>query len=115
MAMTTTATRMKIARAGKRKLAEGDRAKNVVAHVPPEELYTREWPSVHRLNSRVRKLIAGYVRTKKQEQKKLIAEQETGRVWKLKEEQRLTRLAEQRENREQKQYLLSITWTKKEK
>ena len=107
--MTTTVTRMKIARTGKKKQAEGDRAKNVVVHVPPEELYTREWPSVHRLNSRVKRLIAAYVRTKKREQKKLIAEQETERVRNLKGEQRLARLGEQRENRERKQYLLSIT------
>ena len=115
MAMTTTATRIKIARAERRKQAEGDRAKNVVAHVPPEELYTRDWPSVHRLNNRVKRLIAAYARMKKREQKKLIAEQETERVRKLKEKQRLARLAEQRENRERKQYLLSIIWTKKDK
>ena len=63
----------------------------------------------------MRKLIAAYVRMKKREQKELIAEQETERVRKLKEEQRLARLGEQRENRERKQHLLSITWTKKER
>ena len=85
------------------KHAEGDGAKNVVAQVPQEELYTREWPCVHKPNNRVRKLIAAYVRMKKREQKKLIAEQDTERVRKLKEEQRLARLAEQRESRGRKQ------------